>query len=207
MNASQILVDGFLKLTHDGKIRVCLEMDLVSDDDTVNVTSWFALWKKAFRVVAEKNLHSKLWNTLYNCGVVSGENPYEVAFLVAELEWNVSRGFMSRTEFESEQMRARGEQLRSFAAAGLDDRSKRQRLDEAAAVDGYRPEDLRRLARSEADRRRAELGAAKRVEAGCHPEGLAAEVLMNSMAAAPANQAVSGGCGFWLVAAGLAGPS
>lgn len=128
MITSQMLVDGFLKLPHDGRIRVCLEMGLVSSDDTVNVESWFILWKKAFRVIAEKNLHSKLWDALRNCGVVHGENPYEVAALVAELEWNISRGMTSRSEIEIERARLEADHYCDARAAGLDDQSKRERL-------------------------------------------------------------------------------
>ncbi|WP_417392026.1 hypothetical protein [Gimesia sp.] len=176
MITSQMLVDGFLKLPHDGRIRVCLEMGLVSSDDTVNVASWFILWRKAFKVIAEKKLHSKLWDALRNCGVVTGENPYEVAALVAELEYNISRGVKSRSEIEFEQTRSAADRYRVVLGAGLDDRSKRQRLDEAAAISA---EDLDALACS--------------------------EVPMNRMGAAPTNQAVSGGCGVWVVDSGVHG--
>ncbi|WP_232103544.1 hypothetical protein [Gimesia algae] len=85
----------------------------------------------------------------------------------------------SRSAVDIEEASSLMNQFRAFNAAGLDDRSKRQRLDEAASVIGYRPEDLDTL--------------------------VCPEVPMNRMGAAPANQAASGGCGLWLVHPGLCG--
>lgn len=94
-------------------------------------------------------------------------------------DYDVRRGMKSRKQVELEQDEAIMNQFRMFRAAGLDDRSKRQRLDEAAAVVGYRPADLDAL--------------------------VSPEVPMNRMDAVPANQAASGGCGLWLVHPGLGG--
>ncbi len=102
MMTSEMIVKGFLQLSHEGKIRICLEMGLITGEDTSMVGSWFSLWRKALREVAEKNLHSQLWDALYNSGVVTGDNPYEVASLMAELEYNVSKGFISKSEVERE---------------------------------------------------------------------------------------------------------
>jgi hypothetical protein len=149
MKACELLVEGFLKVSYDRRIVICKELGLITEEDigSIRDSNWMPLWKKAFRVVREKRLHSDLWVKLYHDGVVHRfENPFDVADLIAELCYDLNRGVTSREQLRRgypepkdlrETARNEAERLKGLAAAGLVDREKEKEAETLAHQCGF----------------------------------------------------------------------